>query len=69
MIAVIAAVMISSALAVTMTTPVFARAIGMASHSSNGVNGGSSGPGNSDFGHSHGQGESGGLRVKPVEGW
>jgi hypothetical protein len=55
LIAVIAAVMISSALAVTVTTsPVLAKKGSGSSGSSgsSGVNDGS--PGNSDFGHSHG---------------
>jgi hypothetical protein len=53
MITVIAAVMISSALAVTTTTPAFAEPGTYHVHTQNGVNGGSGGPGNSDFGHSH----------------
>jgi len=55
LIAVIAAVVISSALPVTMTSTAFAEVehAGGHNHQSNGVNDGSGGPGNSDFGHSH----------------
>ncbi len=51
-----AAVMVAGTLAITMTTGQSAKAAaapGQSTGSSNGVNDGSGGPGNSDFGHSH----------------